>query len=179
MECNTIRCDVAGVTIATHQKSAVFLPRPCDTLLYLANLFPRCLPYQCACATPCALSRASAPNRLFARLHPNRMCRNSHPVQPDPLSVDASTVQAFFPCAALVNHSCEPNSFFHATANPSANGSGLEYVLRTTRNVAAGQELCSSYICRHGGVGVLVSVWGEHLDGGGGGGGGWAMQCVY
>ena len=55
------------------------------------------------------------------------------------------TVIGVFPAASLVNHSCEPNACFNSRrAGPG--GPVLEYVLRCTSNVAAGEEVCVSYL---------------------------------
>lgn len=75
MECNTIRCDLACVTIATHQKLAMFLPLPCDTLLYLANLFPP-LPSLSMCLRH--------PVRALSRLCPKPALRPPPPKQDVP-----------------------------------------------------------------------------------------------
>ncbi len=50
-----------------------------------------------------------------------------------------------FPAASLVNHSCEPNACFHSR-RASSGGQPLEYVLRCTEDVAAGEEVCVSYL---------------------------------
>ena len=68
-----------------------------------------------------------------------------------PLDLGAASsigsVEGLFPCGALVNHCCHPNSFFHCVASPSADGPPvIEQVLRTIDRVRAGQELCYSYL---------------------------------
>lgn len=81
----------------------------------------------------------------------------------DPSSV--ASVEGLFPCGALVNHSCLPNSFFHCVTGPSSSAGGppvVEQVLRTTRNVRAGDELCYSYLSAIAAKTVSVST----LEGG-------------
>lgn len=67
-------------------------------------------------------------------------------MQPEPLGrLVPPTVVGIFPAASLVNHSCEPNASFHSRrAGPG--GPPLEYVLRCTTDVAAGEEICVSYL---------------------------------
>lgn len=55
------------------------------------------------------------------------------------------TVIAVFPAASLVNHSCEPNACCHSR-RAGSRGPPLEYVLRCTSDVAAGEEVCVSYL---------------------------------
>lgn len=60
-----------------------------------------------------------------------------------------SSVEGLFPCGALVNHSCLPNSCFHCVSKAASSVDGppvIEQVLRTTRHVRAGEELCYSYL---------------------------------
>lgn len=67
-------------------------------------------------------------------------------VQPEPLGrLLPPTVIGVFPAASLVNHSCTANACFHSRrAGPG--GPPLEYVLRCTTDVAAGEEVCVSYL---------------------------------
>lgn len=76
----------------------------------------------------------------------HRLRRNFYPVQPEPLGrLLPPTAVAVFPAAAMVNHSCDPNACFHARrAGPG--GPPLEYVLRCMNDVAAGEEVCVSYL---------------------------------
>lgn len=73
----------------------------------------------------------------------------------------ASSVEGLFPCGALVNHSCLPNSFFHCVAGSSSSLDGrpvIEQVLRTIRNVRAGEELCYAYLSDVAAKNVSVST---------------------
>lgn len=75
-----------------------------------------------------------------------RLCGNFHAIQPEPLGrLMPPTVIAAFPAASLVNHSCTPNACFHARRS-GPRGPPLEYVLRCTRDIAAGEEVCVSYL---------------------------------
>lgn len=55
-----------------------------------------------------------------------------------------------------MNHSCEPNACFHSRrAGPG--GPPLEYVLRCTADVAAGEEVCVSYLAHFSNAAIEVS----------------------
>lgn len=78
------------------------------------------------------------------------MSRNTHPFHnQDPVFISPNAT-GLFPTAALVNHSCDPNACFHSTIAESRNNGQveieIEFVLRTMREVAAGEEVCLSYI---------------------------------
>lgn len=99
-----------------------------------------------------------------------RVTRNIHTVSPNTTRFNfgsissIGSVEGLFPCGALVNHSCQPNSHFHcvAKASPSADGRPvIEQVLRTTRKLRAGEELCYSYLSDSAAATVLVRT----LDG--------------
>lgn len=80
------------------------------------------------------------------RTTPSRLRRNFHGVQPEPLGrLVPPTVVAVFPAASLVNHSCEPNACFHSR-RAGGDGPPLEYILRSTTDIAAGEEVCVSYL---------------------------------
>lgn len=85
-------------------------------------------------------------SRLPLKHHLPRLRRNFHGVQPEPLGrLVPPTVNGIFPAASLVNHSCEPNSCFHSR-RAGTGGQPLEYVLRCTTDIAAGEEVCVSYL---------------------------------
>lgn len=67
-------------------------------------------------------------------------------------------VQGVFPFGSLVNHSCRPNSCFHSVAKASPQGPEVELVLRTTREVHVGDELCISYLVNYPEIPVAVSA---------------------
>ncbi|CAM9789556.1 unnamed protein product [Pylaiella littoralis] len=100
-----------------------------------------------------------------------RLRHNFHLVQPEPLGrLLPSTVIGVFPAASLVNHSCAANACFHSRrAGPGE--PPLEYVLRCTTDVAAGEEVCVSYLAhcadaatKEGRRELLQNVWGFSCD---------------
>ncbi|CAM9990458.1 unnamed protein product, partial [Hapterophycus canaliculatus] len=104
-----------------------------------------------------------------------RLRRNFHTLQPEPLGrLLPPTVIGVFPAASLVNHSCEANACFHSRRTGSTLGPGappLEYVLRCTTDVAAGEEICVSYLAhcadattKEGRRELLQNVWGFSCD---------------
>eukprot|EP00903_Cladosiphon_okamuranus_P005427 g5413.t1 len=104
-----------------------------------------------------------------------RVARNVHTVSPNATAIElsASSVEGLFPFGALVNHSCLPNSCFHCVLEASSSVDGplvMEQVLRTTRKVRAGEELCYSYLNEFSTAG---SVWQrrELLEG-------WGFRCA-
>eukprot|EP00752_Nemacystus_decipiens_P001976 g1899.t1 len=100
-----------------------------------------------------------------------RLRRNFHTVQPEPLGrLLPPTVIGIFPAASLVNHSCEPNACF-SSRRAGPGGQVLEYVLRCTADVAAGEEVCVSYlahcadaVAKQGRRELLQKVWGFSCD---------------
>lgn len=91
-----------------------------------------------------------------------RITRNAHTVSPNTSKPGFGSVQGLFPCGALVNHSCLPNTFFHCVAEPSSPEGRpvVKQVLRSIRNIRAGDELCCSYLSSGAAVGT-VSVSGS------------------
>ncbi|CAN0435420.1 unnamed protein product, partial [Ectocarpus sp. 8 AP-2014] len=95
-----------------------------------------------------------------------RITRNAHTVSPNTSKPGFGPVQGLFPCGALVNHSCLPNTFFHCVAESSSPEGRpvVKQVLRSIRNIHAGDELCYSYLSSGSAVGTerrdLLMGWG-------------------
>lgn len=104
--------------------------------------------------TPPFLRSVSSPSPDDA----NRVTRNAHMVTPGETNTGFGDIQAFFPLGALVNHSCQPNSCFHSMVKASPGGQEVDFVLRTTLEVRAGNELCISYIVNYATSSVAVSA---------------------
>ncbi|CAM9531788.1 unnamed protein product [Ectocarpus sp. 12 AP-2014] len=83
--------------------------------------------------------------------------RNAHTVSPNTSKPGFGSVQGLFPCGALVNHSCLPNTFFHCVAESSSPEGRpvVKQVLRSIRNICAGDELCYSYLSSGSAVGTV------------------------
>ncbi|CAN0046613.1 unnamed protein product [Ectocarpus fasciculatus] len=86
-----------------------------------------------------------------------RITRNAHTVSPNTSKPGFGSVQGLFPCGALVNHSCLPNTFFHCVAEPSSPEGRpvVKQVLRSICNIRAGDELCCSYLSSGAAVGTV------------------------
>lgn len=98
------------------------------------------------------------PSFVNVSLNTDRVTRNLHTVSPVLENAGIGTALALFSCGALVNHSCQPNAFFHCLSRPtSPDGPVVENVLRTVSPVKAGEELCVSYIAHFALMSVSVS----------------------
>ncbi|CAM9248842.1 unnamed protein product [Scytosiphon promiscuus] len=98
--------------------------------------------------------------------------RNAHAVAPNAMATEGGSVQGLFPCGALANHSCRPNTFFHCVADPAPAMDGapaIKQVLRTVCDVKAGDELCYSYLSSSAASGNVLERRGL-LEG-------WGFRC--
>lgn len=109
------------------------------------------------------LRATPAPHRFAA----NRVTRNLHSVA-DVTAIKARQINALFPYAAMINHACKANAFFHAeVVSSSADGPVLEYVLRTTDHINAGDEVLVSYLDHSSTSDVTVGIrFGGFVGGG-------------
>ena len=92
---------------------------------------------------------------------------NCLPLQPDEIEAPQG-MQALFPTAARLNHSCCPNLFPHC--EETANGK-VHYWFHATRDIAEGEELFISYTVPYPGIHCLThETRNQHLSR-------WAFQC--
>ncbi|CAM9330294.1 unnamed protein product [Chrysoparadoxa australica] len=77
-----------------------------------------------------------------------RIRYNSYPVDTTGGVMVPQAVLSLFPEAAMLNHSCQPNVATHSAVCNSGGGSGIKIclVVRSCSPLAAGEELCMSYL---------------------------------